>query len=344
MRGLKNDEYSDGSNQHVTAKDAVFTLLAMDNMITDDDPGRLDWISNCYVDAEDPLSYHIHIDEDRYTPEKEVFPDFWTRLSIIILPEFFLNSSNPTISYTQGGVKCVGLYHDIESTEEWITYSKSAFGCGKYMIDYFIDKELTALKASPYWFGIGAIDGTKQDLDIETLKILHQRSDEFSLFKEGLLDIVKLGTTNTFLRKQFQSIEEYIVYSKPDGGSTFLAFNLDRPLIGGTDNFVFLSVPGKEQYTRGIVVRKAICHAIDREEINRVIHNGDYLISHSVVYPSNAFYYFDDILKYSYDLHASFEWLDSVSYYVGLSRSSLSFYLPILCAMALFVILKRRKM
>ncbi|MCK5409883.1 MAG: hypothetical protein KAJ30_06420, partial [Candidatus Heimdallarchaeota archaeon] len=62
MFGLKNAEYSNGSNQKVTAKDAVFTYLAYSNPIVSDNPSYFDWISDCYVDPVDPLSFHIKID------------------------------------------------------------------------------------------------------------------------------------------------------------------------------------------------------------------------------------------------------------------------------------------
>ena len=113
------------------------------------------------MDTFDSSSFHLLIDSDSSTPEIEVFPDFWEVLSsTIILPEFFLNSSS-------------GLYAGIGTTAEWTTYLQSAFGCGKYSFDYFDrENEVIVLKSSPYWFGIGAIDGTIQDLDIETINII----------------------------------------------------------------------------------------------------------------------------------------------------------------------------
>ena len=58
-------------------------------------------------------------------------------------------------------------------------------------------------------------------------------------------------------------------------------------------------------------------YAIDREEMNQVLHDGEYLICQSVLYPFTAYYYYNDIIKYNYDLYASFEWLDAAGYPTG---------------------------
>ncbi|MHA1408285.1 MAG: hypothetical protein ACTSSG_13020, partial [Candidatus Heimdallarchaeaceae archaeon] len=98
MVGLKDGEYSDGTNQQVTAKDAVFTYLAWANPTVSESTTYHDWISDVYVDETDPLAFHVLIDGNPSTPEREQYVDFWTRLSWTILPEFFLNSTDPTIT------------------------------------------------------------------------------------------------------------------------------------------------------------------------------------------------------------------------------------------------------
>ncbi len=314
-RGLKSNEYSDGSNQQVTAKDAVFTLLLWGNPTISESTSYHEWISNIYVDPVDPLVFHVHIDEDPVTPEPDYYPDFWERLNWIVMPEFFLNSTDPTVSYSSGGVKCTGLHFDMINSPQWRMYSISQFGCGKYMLDYTVRNEKTVLQASPYWMGVGPKDGSIEDLDIETItvSVIVDASEELDAFRNGYLDWSGLRQFPS-IRKQMQKDPRFNVQSFITSSMSFLFFNLQRPFIGGYDNFIYLDAAGKEEYTKAVSVRKAICYAIDREEMNEVIHNGDYLIAHSVLYPYTGYYYYDDIIKYKRDLKLASEWMGSCGY------------------------------
>ncbi len=345
MEGLKAGEVSDGTNQQVMAKDAVFTYLAWANSIVSESPSYHKWISNCYVDATDPLSFHIEIDGNPATPELDQYVDFWARLPWEIIPEFFLNSSDPTVTYTSGNAECTGIYDGILDTAPWVYYSTSAFGCGKYMLDYYIRSSVTVLQKSPYWMGIGIIDGTAQDLDIETfnVRVIPDISAELAEFKAGKLDLTGL-TAFPSDRKQMQADTRFEVQSFLSASFTFLFYNLRRPFVGGVDNFEWLSDVGKEEYTKGVAVRKAMNYAIDRDEINQVIHDGEYLLSHSIIYPFTAYYYYNDIIKYNRDLSAAVEWLAAARYFPEVTDLPLPLF-GILAAIgaAAFVALYRKK-
>jgi hypothetical protein len=55
-------------------------------------------------------------------------------------------------------------------------------------------------------------------------------------------------------------------------------------------------------------------YAIDREEMNQVLHDGEYTLCHNPMYLYTAFYYYDDVIKYYRDLDASIEWLGYAGY------------------------------
>ncbi|MHA1201807.1 MAG: ABC transporter substrate-binding protein [Candidatus Heimdallarchaeaceae archaeon] len=345
MEGLKAGETSNGENQQVMAKDAVFTYLAWANSIVSESPSYHNWISDCYVDASDPLSFHIEIDGNPGTPEIEQYVDFWARLPWEVIPEFFLNSSSSEVSYTSGNAQCTGLYDGILDTAPWVYYSTSAFGCGKYMLDYYIRSSVTVLQASPYWMGVGIIDGTAQDLDIETfnIRVIPDISAELAEFKAGKLDITGL-TAFPSERKQMQADPRFDVQSFLTASFTFMFYNLRRPFVGGVDNFEWLDEIGKEDYTKGVAVRKAMNYAIDRDEINQVIHDGEYLLSHSIIYPFTAYYYYNDIIKYNRDLDAAVEWLAAAGYVIDIDLSPVPIF-GILAAIgaAAFIAYYRKK-
>ena len=314
LTGLKTGEYSNGTNQQVKAKDAVFTYLASANSAVSESTVNYEWISDIYVDPLDDLSFHVHMDGDPDTPDIETFADMWTRLPINCLPEFFLNSSNPTVTFTAGGVECTGLYPAIVDTPQWIAYYASAFGCGKYSLDYAIKNSVTVLKRSPCWFGIGALDGaTGLTPFVETvnIRVIPDLTAALSEFKAGKLDFVDLTNNYPTDRKVMQADSKYTVLSFMGNSISCIAFNLRRPHIGGVSNEQFLIAEGKEEYTKAIALRKAICYAIDRNEINDVLYDGERMICNSPMSPSAAYYYYNDILKYDHDLTKAKEWFDA---------------------------------
>ena len=316
MLGLKNGEYSDGTNQQVTAKDAVFTYVAWANDVVSESTSYHEWISDIYVDPVDELSFHIHIDGDPDSVEIEPFADMWAMLPWEVLPEFFLNSTDPTVTYTVGGVETTGLYANIILTDQWIAFSTSAFGCGKFSLDYSIKNSVTVMERYDGWYGKGAIDGTTGMTPFVkniNIRVIPDTSAELAEFKAGKLDLAGLGEFPAE-RKQMQADAKFQVQTFVGASLTFMFYNLRRPFIGGVDNFDYLDEAGKEEYTVGVAVRKAINYAINRDEINAVIHDGEYQVAHSVVYPSQAYYYYNDIVKYNYDVDASFEWLEAAGY------------------------------
>ncbi|MCG3221470.1 MAG: hypothetical protein H7641_08825 [Candidatus Heimdallarchaeota archaeon] len=63
------------------------------------------------------------------------------------------------------------------------------------MLDYYILDMLTVLRKSPYWNGIGKIDGrTDMEPFVETLNLreIGDYSSNIAEFKAGKLDIVSL--------------------------------------------------------------------------------------------------------------------------------------------------------
>ncbi len=306
MIGLKDGSVSNGTNQQVTTKDVIFTYLAMDSPFSVY-TGQFDWMKEIY--AEDNFNFVITIDGDPTTDEIEPYALFWSKLDGYLLPEFFLNSTDTTVLTTNSGIEYVGL-DDVVDTDQWKAFSTMAFGCGKYMLDWSDSATKTELQASPYWFSIGAIDGTPQILEIE--KVTIEQIDDLTLalaeFEAGRLDLLPV-TVFPIERKSMEQSSVFEVHSKISGSFVFVAFNLHREFIGGENNDEWLTEEGKEEYTKGIAVRKAINYAIHREEMNDDLHDGEYCISDSPIYLTQSYWYYDDIIKYEYNLEVAREWL-----------------------------------
>lgn len=318
MNGLKG-ESSDGTNQELTAKDIAFTLLAYASNSSSNYSNQYEWIKEIRLDPANDFMFDIIIDVDPTTVELDSFDgehlNFFFRMNLPCLPEFFLNSTDNTIVYTTGNIPIIGLYN-VKETVQWENFSESAFGCGKYILDYTNKTDVAVLQKNPNWHGFGPREGKNQSLEIEkiAIRIIPEEDDSLAWFKAGKLDLMDV-TMFPQERKLMQADPRFEVFTGFLSEMSCLAFNLERPFIGGKDNLKFLDEKSKEEYTKALAVRKAICYAIDREEMNQVLHDGEFTLVHSPVVPYFSYYYFDDIIRYDRDLDSAIEWLEAAGYW-----------------------------
>ena len=307
MRGLKNDEFSNGSNQQLSAKDVVFTLLYHSSELIGVNEFEYKWIKKLELNESNNLAFDLFIDADPETSEQEPYIPLWSKLSITCMPEFFLNSTDTTISYTSGGIPVSGYYNGITSTEPWYWYFKSRFGCGKYMLDYSLKDNISVLKSSPYWHGHAYLTDSEVNLNISTVNFKYIQNQETRLteYYNGGIDIYSYDDFIPYI--PFEPIHFYQQRLSPR--TTCLLFNLARPFIGGADNYVYLDEPDKQEYTKGMAVRKAICYAIDLDAINSEIHDGQHRIARALVHDYHMGSLVEDVFYYNHDLDAAYYWL-----------------------------------
>lgn len=101
--------------------------------------------------------------------------------------------------------------------------------------------------------------------------------------------------------------------------------------------------------TRGLALRKAISYAVDRDEINQVIHRGEYTITDWPIYPKMGIWCNPNIIRYNHDLDKAREYMYYAGYDVGYTPTTPGFTLIITLSSLLavasvtFVIIKKRK-
>lgn len=137
--------------------------------------------------------------------------------------------------------------------------------------------------------------------------------------------------------------------TKNNASIVFLAFNLRRPFIGGNNNYIFSTEPNKEEYTRGVSVRKAIYYCIDKEEMNIAINEGLYNItSYPCIDTTGGILESGTDIETQYyrDLEKAKEWLTAAGY-EGLNENSFvtshSIISLIIIGTYFFISKKRRK-
>ncbi len=314
MSGLKG-EYSSGTNQIVTAKDAVFTLLTWANPTVSEQAFNFEWMIDVYVDPGNPFSFHIHVDGNPDTNETEYYSLLFDKLELSCLPEFYLNSTADTITNTTTGIECKGLYPDIDVSTAWIYFSTSGFGCGKFMLDYYIRNSVTVLQRSPYWFGVGAKDGAiglQPFMETVKVRVIPDTSAELAEFKAGKLDITDVSSF-PHEREQLEIDPLFDVYSTGLYFMHVLVFNVMGDSWDHLNN-IWVDVPGYGNCTVSLAVRKAICHAIDRTEMGQVLFD-EYSLTDCMLPSQLTDWYYEDIqTKYEYDLIKAFKWMKAAGF------------------------------
>ena len=311
MTGLKDNTASTGNNKKVTAHDAVFTLLFNAKAESSYYNRYLPYINKIYIDSNDNLTFHMELDFDAIPDNDNPHDLFWEDMQVSCLPEFFLNSTNTSISYSSGEIPFVGIYDGISNSPQWTTYPNSPFGCGKYRLDHYKLYDYIYLAKNQNWHGIGAIDGNYKEPQIEYINFSWVPKED--AFVSGKIDIIDfLAYPAKFFEENYGNTH-FSYYTKPSNYQYFMVFNLYNQIIGGEQNKENLTVNGKEEYSKALAIRKAIAYTINRGYINCELFGGTYSLSQSIVpacFPS----WLSNTYKYEYNLDKAWEWMEAAGY------------------------------
>ena len=262
----------------------------------------------------DKYTFDLYIDGNPDTPENEPFAPYLQQISQKILPEHYMNQS-----YSEFG-------HPDVTHESWNTFATNCFGTGLFELDSFTDGVETILTVYPEcWYANSSIT-SDPDLDwvnrfgdfagnIDRLRV--REIDEFYLrlleFEQGRIDITGLEGEQT-KRGLYEANPDLLVQAKLETAFNFIGYNMRpvRPVIGSYDPWIL-----NESITRGLAIRKAISYAINREEINQIVHGGEFTIIDHPIFATQGIWCNPKIIKYNYDLEKAKFYMRNI--YLGTS-------------------------
>lgn len=283
-------------DQPFTSKDVLFTLDLMTNSTINNDASLLKWIKS--YEEYNATAIDIYIDSDPKTPENEYYAHALEDLSIYPFPEFYLNQSTG----------------NIQQTEQWSDYAQNPFGTGKYRLDF---KNTEAGLSAQFvrfdkWHGHGVLDTETAELSIDRV-VANSFRELYSLKLElqtGKLDLVDFGNDPTAV---FENENDIKTDSVLDNSIIFLAINLDHNVLGSDTVY---DTSGDDNISRGLAVRKAIAHAIDKAHLNQY-QDSLYNITHSPLSRYFREYYNEDVIQYDTNITKSMEYLHQAGFDVG---------------------------
>ncbi|MHA1125740.1 MAG: ABC transporter substrate-binding protein, partial [Candidatus Heimdallarchaeota archaeon] len=74
--------------------------------------------------------------------------------------------------------------------------------------------------------------------------------------------------------------------------------------------------PNDPSITKGLAVRKAISYALDRVEINNVIHRGEFTLTDHPIYLKMGIWCNPNIIRYNHDLDRAREYMQKAGYLI----------------------------
>ena len=289
------DEYFD-------IEDVYFTLYAWKYLSNDQQD--YDWIQDMKIT--DSNSLIIYIDGDPNTQENEPYNGFLQYLSVNMLPEHYLNQTQDVIGKP-----------DIMHTS-WNAFSNHCFGTGLFEIETFSEGIETILSVRDDYWGLNTTITGDPALDFEErfgdfsgdltqlrIRIIPSISHSHGEFDLGRIDISPRVFSKTV------TSEDYAISSKLPMYESFLIYNVreNREHIGSRE-------PCKDDpsITKGLALRKAISYAIDRVEINDIVHGGDYIVTDSPIYEALGIWCNPNIIRYDHDLEKAKYYMELAGY------------------------------
>lgn len=295
-------------DEEVTIEDVYFTFYAWATV--SNDPGLFEWIDD--MEIVNSTCMKIYIDGDPSTPENEPYAPFLPSCSVNILPEHYLNQTQLPDGKTP----------DI-TDPSWNTYATHCFGSGILEFGTFVEGVETTMTVfddcwmlDPTMTADPALDFERRFGDftggLETLRIRIIPDIQTALleFEAGKVDIVGV-TGYPDKRAQYISDPTKKIQSDTQFYFGFFGYNMRevRPDIGNRD-----ACPGDPTISKGLAIRKAISYALDRVEINNVVHQGEYTITDHPIYLKMGIWCNPNIIRYNHDLDKAKEYMIKAGY------------------------------
>ena len=305
--GIKWQAYPDSvlTNEYFDADDVYFSLFCWKYLSN---------YRNEYTWIKDMLKINqtcidLFIDGDPSTIQNEPYTPVLSKLSTtLILPEQYLNLAQSSDEVTPD----VNYF-------SWIRFCTEPIGTSLFKVNNHTENLETSLSIfqNCWWMNtsivsdsqlnwISRFGGFSDPINQLRIRIIPDIQTSILLFEDGNIDINDI-TWNPDKRNQYLEDPNYDIQSDTSYRFDFYGYNLQRPIIGNKEPASLDST-----ITKGLAVRKAISYAIDRQEINDVIHRGEYSICDNPIYPKLGVWNNPDIIRYNFDI-------DKARYYLTVS-------------------------
>jgi ABC-type transport system substrate-binding protein len=299
--GLFTDEYLD-------VYDVYFTIYAW--KYVSNDQHTWDWVKE--MEIIDDMTLKVYIDGDPSTAANDAYAPSLPSFSTNVLPEHYLNQTQEPDGVTPD------VLHP-----SWNTFATNCFGTGLFEISDFTEGVETVLTVfDDCWWMDTAItsdpalnwverfgDFANSPSHLRT-RIIPDLQTSLLEFEAGKVDYVGI-TPFPDKRDAYYLNPDFVIQEDTVYAYGFYGYNMRavRPEMGNTEMSVL-----DPTITKGLALRKAISYAVDRQEINDVIHRGEYVITDWPIYPKMGIWCNPNIIRYNFDLDKARQYMAYAGY------------------------------
>jgi len=305
--GIKWADDPDGLflDEYFSIEDVFFTFFAWKYLSNDQQ-----WIEDMVMDkAQNKLT--IYIDGDPGTPENEPYAPFLPAIARNILPEHYLNQTQ----VVTGSPDVTHL--------SWNTFATYSFGTGLFEMDAFTEGVETvlsvrndcwrsniAITSDPDLNWVARFGDYTGGLDTLRIRIIPDTATSLLEFEAGKVDIQSV-TGSPDNRNDYILNPDFDVQHTITSYFGFFGYNMRqvRPVIGNWD-----PCPGDPTITKGLAIRKAVSYAMNRVEMNTIVHDGDYVLTDHPIYLKMGIWCNPNIIRYNHDLTKATEYMQLAGY------------------------------
>jgi len=297
------DPLAEFPDEELDIRDVYFTFYAW--KYVSNDQHLFDWIKD--MEIVDDYTMKIYVDADDTTPENDPYAPSLPQLARNILPEHYLNQTQ----------LADGVTPDILD-DAWNTFATNAFGTGLFEISDFTEGVETTLTVNPDCWKLDTSITDDPGLDFERrfgdfsggltqyrIRIIPDRQTAILEFKAGKTDIEAVTDFPLEIENMLTN-PDFIIQSDTLFNYGFYGYNMRESRLQVGDRTPSEIDP---TITKGLALRKAMNYAIDRNEINEVVHNGEWIITDWPIYPKMGIWCNPNIIRYNFDLDKAREYM-----------------------------------
>lgn len=276
----------------VTGEDYVFTIKSILNPKTNNEhlKGYYSWLGDIVVDSVNKQKVTVYSKEKYFKVNEFAFyrclPEYVYDPNQI-MRKFTIRELTTKKDQLKGNDDIIKFANDFNS-EKYQRDPAFISGFGPYKLDKWTTSQEIVLSRKPNWWG----DKYKELRDFWaypskiTLKIIPDNNTAFTALKDN-----QLTASEAIDAKRFKELSDNKMFA-----DKFNLVKKDRL------SYSYLGFNMRKENLKDLRVRQAIAHAIDREQINKILSNGEGTLASSFVHPVQTKYINADIKPIPYDV------------------------------------------